>query len=62
MRNLFQRLENRNALNAVKRDLLGLSLADHENLLAKLEKPLSQVLIADLKQTTISLFFFQLNK
>ena len=49
--------ETRNTLNALKRGLLGRSFADHNNLLAKLEKASSQVLTADLKQTTILRFF-----
>ena len=49
--------ETRNALNALKRGLLGRGFADHDNPLAKLEKASSQVLTADLKQTTILRFF-----
>ena len=52
--------ETRNALNALKRGLLGRGFADHDNLLAKLEKASSQVLTGDLKQTTL-LCFFQKN-
>ena len=52
--------ETHNALNALKQGLLGRGFADHDNLLAKLEKASSQVLTADLKQTTI-LHFFQQN-
>ena len=51
--------ETRNALNAFKRSLLGRGFAGHDNLLAKLEKASSQVLAADLKQTTILRFFQQ---
>ena len=51
--------ETRSALNALKWGLLGRGFADHDNLLAKLEKASSQVLTADLKQTTILRFFQQ---
>ena len=51
--------ETRNALNALKRGLLGRGFADNDNLLAKLEKASSQVLTADLKQTIILRFFQQ---
>ena len=52
--------ETGNTLNAVKRGLLGGDFADHDNLLAKLEKASSQVLTADLKRTTILRFFQQI--
>ena len=51
--------ENRNALNDLKQGLLGRGFTDYDNLLAKLEKASSQVLTADLKQTTILRFFLQ---
>ena len=54
--------ETRNAFNALKLGLLGRGFADHDNLLAKLEKAFSQVLTADLKQTTILRFFRRTNK
>ena len=54
--------ETGNALNALKQDLLGRGFADHDNLLAKLEKASSQVLTADLKQMTILHFFCRTNK
>ena len=41
---------------------LGRGFADHDNLLAKLEKASSQVLTADLKQMTMLLFFSKINK
>ena len=52
--------ETHNALNALKQGLLGQGFADYNNLLAKLEKASSEVLTADLKQTT-KLHFFQQN-
>ena len=52
-------IKTRNALNALKWGLLGRGFAGHDNLLAKLEKASSQVLTADLKQTTILRFFQQ---
>ena len=48
-----------NALNALKRGLLGRDFVDHVNLLAKLKKVSSQVLTADLKQMTILRLFPQ---
>ena len=51
--------ETRNALNALKRGLLGQGFAEHDNLLAKLENASHQVLTADLKHTTILRFFQQ---
>ena len=51
--------ETRNVLNALKWGLLGRGFADHDNLLAKLEKASSEVVTADLKQTTILSFFQQ---
>ena len=45
--NLFQLLETCNAINALKQGLLGRGFADHDNLLAKLEKASSQVLTAE---------------
>ena len=50
--------------NALKWGLLGRGFADHDNLLAKFEKASSQVLTADLKQTTILwyVFFSRTNK
>ena len=54
--------ETGNALNALKWDLLGRGFADHDNLLAKLEKASSQVLTADLKQRLYYVFFHRTNK
>ena len=54
--------ETGNALNALKRGLLGRGFADHGNLLSKLEKASSQVLTADLKQRLYYVFFRRTNK
>ena len=50
-----------NALT-LKQGLLGRGFADHDNMLAKLEKASSQVLTADLKQRLYYVFFRRTNK
>ena len=54
--------ETGNALNALKRGLLVRGFADHDNLLAKLEKASSQILTADLEQRLYYVFFRRTNK
>ena len=53
--------ETRNALNSLKRGLLERGFVDHNNQLTKLEKASSQILTAELKQTTIFRFFGRSN-
>ena len=50
--------ETRNALNSPKRGLMGRGFIDHDNLLTKLEKASSQILIGILLETAYYISFF----
>ena len=50
--------ETRNALNSPKRGLMERGFIDHDNLLTKLEKASSQILIGILLETAYYISFF----